>query len=374
MVAFKLALAIFAISMFGNVEAQIRGCYYEDWSRWRSGPAQFNKASQYKAGMCTHVFYAFAQISGNTVTGPTDGYPVVKGFKNIDSKVKLLLSIGGAGTAWSFQQLVSNSANVNTWAKNAVAYAKNNGFDGIDVDWEFPTNQKDQFTNLLKALRNNAPSPFLITAAVAAGISNTAVSSYNIGAIKNIVDFLNVMTNFPNPDTIMPALGNRQPGFCHLLGSTTNEWNDAYTIQWYLNQGMPASKLIFGIPTYGAGWTLASSAGGQKVGAQAAGGIVSKAGQFTQAAGSMAQYELCKLGGTRTWDAATKTPFRQSGNQWFSYEDAQSVAEKINFVKSKGLGGAFIWAIDLDDFTNYCGGGAYPIMNAINKQLIGKTF
>ncbi|KAI6175816.1 Acidic mammalian chitinase-like [Aphelenchoides bicaudatus] len=362
MVAFKLALAIL---MIGSVNAQIRGCYYEDWSRGRSPPGQFNKAEQYIGGLCSHVFYAFAQINGLGVSGPSGGYPAIKKFKEHNPSLKILLSIGGDGTASSFQQLVANPANVATWAKNAVKYAKNNGFDGLDIDWEFPDNQKTQFTNLLKQIRNNGPKPFLLTAAVAPGISNHAVSAYDIGAIRDTVDFLNVMT-YDFMET--SVTGSNAP-----LGNPMIEWNIAYTIQWYLNQGMPSSKLILGIATYGKGKTLTTT-NKQGMGVPVSG--VASPAPITKdtMTGTRAQYELCKWSGsTSTWDANTKTPYIQNGNQWYSYENVQSVTEKINFAKSKNLGGAFIWALDLDDFSNYCGNGKYPIMNTINKLLIGKA-
>ena len=45
-----------------------------------------------------------------------------------------------------------------------------------------------------------------------------------------------------------------------------------------------------------------------------------------------------------------------------------SVDLKVNFLKEMGLGGAMVWAVDLDDFNGNCG-EKWPLMKAINRAL-----
>jgi len=65
----------------------------------------------------------------------------------------------------------------------------------------------------------------------------------------------------------------------------------------------------------------------------------------------------------------TMGPYAYSDDQWVSYDDISTIREKSNYVKALGLGGAMVWALDLDDFQNRCGFGEYPLLRAVNRVL-----
>ena len=59
------------------------------------------------------------------------------------------------------------------------------------------------------------------------------------------------------------------------------------------------------------------------------------------------------------------------GDQWFSYDNQETITMKANYVKESGLGGAMVWALDYDDFTgSFCNQGRYPLLTAISKVKI----
>ncbi len=62
-------------------------------------------------------------------------------------------------------------------------------------------------------------------------------------------------------------------------------------------------------------------------------------------------------------------PYAFRGDQWVGFDDISTIEYKTQYVKTMGLGGAMIWALDLDDFTNRCGCEAYPLLKAINRGL-----
>lgn len=62
-------------------------------------------------------------------------------------------------------------------------------------------------------------------------------------------------------------------------------------------------------------------------------------------------------------------PYAYKGDQWVSFDDQYMIRHKSEYVKAMGLGGAMIWALDLDDFRNLCDCEEYPLLRTINRVL-----
>ena len=88
-----------------------------------------------------------------------------------------MISLGGyndsQGSKYSI--LVADPAKIAAFVQSAVAFLQTYGFDGLDIDWEYPSSPADKagFVKLLAALRSAFTAKgYLLTAAVAAGQSN----------------------------------------------------------------------------------------------------------------------------------------------------------------------------------------------------------
>ena len=126
-----------------------------------------------------------------------------------------------------------------------------------------------------------------------------------------------------------------------------------------------------GMPTYGQSFSLAdNSVNGLNARSYGKG----EAGQFTRAGGFLAYYEMCykiKSGGWTVVKDPKKRmgPYAYKGGQWFSFDDADMIRYKSEYIRHMGLGGGMIWALDLDDFRNRCGCEAHPLLRTINRVL-----
>ncbi len=99
-----------------------------------------------------------------------------------------------------------------------------------------------------------------------------------------------------------------------------------------------------------------------------------KAGPYTQAAGFLSYYEICKLidnGWTKEWNDEQKIPYAFKDDQWVGYDDPKSISLKCEYVVKRKLAGAMLWSLDLDDFTgSFCKEGKYPLLSTIKVLFL----
>ncbi|RXG60008.1 putative chitinase 3 [Armadillidium vulgare] len=264
-----------------------------------------------------------------------------------------------------------------TFITNALAFVNQYGFGGIDLDWEYPvcpqvkliivsdayTGDKDGFSAWVQELAEAFhPEGLLVTAAVSA--------AYDVPSISTYLDHINVMT-YDYHGSWDGQTGHVSPLYAH-PDDVDPKFNTDYSIHDWIDKGADPQKVILGIPFYGQSFTLAD-ASNNGLNAQTYGG--GEAGTYTRQMGFLAYYEICydvEQGWTVVQDPlGTMGPYAYSGTQWVSYDDIAMVQTKSEYIVSNSLGGAMIWALDLDDFTNRCGGSeTYPLLKTVNRVYL----
>ncbi|MGA6984033.1 MAG: glycosyl hydrolase family 18 protein [Candidatus Sulfotelmatobacter sp.] len=295
---------------------------------------------------------------------------------------------------------------INLFIQGNIASGVSTGtlFDGIDLDWEFPNaNDTANFTALLTEFRNELNTltgttgrTYQLLADLAAGPSTpgAAADSGNDGGYDTInIPAVAAELNYMNIDGYNYAgdWSNATNDASALFDETANPMYgkpaddiDA-TVQYYLAQGAPAAKYTMGFPLYGAGWAggLTSANGGMY---QNATGVTDPTGvltpngtspvpnasgvgncstgdnQSSPAAGcdvlltdGLATYgtivNLLSNGFTPSYDSTrcAARMFNSTTSTVFSYDNATSVQCKVNFIKSMGFGGGYVWALKDDD-------------------------
>ncbi|XP_033739243.1 LOW QUALITY PROTEIN: uncharacterized protein LOC117326594 [Pecten maximus] len=374
-----------------DIPAFKRVCYFTNWAQYRGSPMTFT-ADNIDPFLCTHIIYAFSQLNGNDMTtvewNDLSIYKKVMDWKVTNSALKVLLAVGGYNHGVKrFSDMVSTDKSIEQFAANTILFLRSYGFDGLDLDWEYPClrtsepNDKFRFTRLTQILRRefdlegtSSNRPTLLLSAAVAASQNTSDAAYEIDIISQNLDFINLMS-YDFHGTWDDTTGHNSPLYARQSETTFQKsLNQDAAVQYWISGGTPPHKLVMGLALYGRSFTLAS-ANDVGLNASVIGG--GSPGQYTRESGYMGYYEMCdrveNKGWTRVWDNEHQIPFAFSGNQWVGYDDVESFTVKAHYIKSRGLGGSMVWAMDLDDFNNVCGLGINPMMSALKKILSSPT-
>ncbi|CAI9729326.1 acidic mammalian chitinase isoform X1 [Octopus vulgaris] len=389
----SLLLSLLALYVVDANQSFRRVCYYTNWSQYREVPAKF-LPENIDPQLCTHIIYAFATLEGNylkpfewnddSTPWMVGMYAKVVAMKQKNPKLVVLLSVGGwnMGSAL-FTQMASTPENRKQFYTNATDFLRTRGFDGLDMDWEYPGSRgsppedKEKFTSLMQETsgyftteaRDSNKTRLYLTASVPAG-KKSIDPGFNIQALSSVVDFFNLMSYDYHGGSFDKVLGHN----CPLYSLSTEEglaktFNMNWSANYWVANGLPKEKLNIGMPVYGRGFKLTNKTcitpGCPSSGPNAA-------GRYTRLEGFLSYYEICQLiksGAQTYWIDEQQVPYLVKDDQWIGYDDAKSLTIKAKWLKDNAFGGFAVWDMALDDFDNQCGNGSYYLINTLTHAL-----
>ena len=283
--------------------------------------------------------------------------------------VKVMVSIGGWTLSELFPAIAADAGLRENFANACVGAIDAYGFDGIDIDWEYPgyaehkgtTSDRANFTLLLQAIRAKLDAhgaangrTYLLSAAMPA--APVRVAEIEMAKVAGILDFMNVMT-YDFFGAWDPVTGHNSPLYAQAQGDQNFSLDAAFRL-YHVTYGIPSEKLNVGVGFYGRtfkGTALFGSHQGPDM------------STFSEDEGSPMYYNIVKAmaGGAyqRFWDAKSQVPYavNAAGNSFISYDDPESVGLKAAYAKANNARGVIIWEITGDVMED----GSTPLLDQI---------
>ena len=299
----------------------------------------------------THISYAFGHVNEkfngimfaewSGVAGVTcqDRLRSIVGLKKQKPSLKVMLAIGGWGSG-RFSEMAADEKNRKAFAADCQRVILEFGLDGIDMDWEYPTNSEAKissspndtknFTLLMRDIREAIGKEKLLTFA-----SASSARFIDFKAVNPYVDFVNIMTYDINTE------GSAHHAGLYRSKLTGNGFSCKESVDKHVAAGIPINKLTLGIPFYGRGRdSIPNYIDYRKIiNRNGVLGIISK------------NDETMLKSYTEKWDEAAQAPYWVDADGKFvlSYETPRSIALKCDFLKKKGMLGAMYWDYAADD-------------------------
>ncbi len=318
-------------------------------------------SAQIAADRLTHINYAFANIRDGRVVEGFDqdaaNLAALVALRREHPRLRVLISVGGWTWSGGFSDAALTPETRATFVGSAVDFVRRHDLDGLDIDWEYPgqpgigntyrPEDKGHFTALMAALRAAldregaaAHRHYLLT--FAAGASSRFIADTELDKVQASVDFVNLMT-YDFREAGSDAAGHHANLYPNAADDRQRSVDRA--VQEFLAAGVPARKLVLGVPFYGRAWGDVGPVGH---GLYQPGSLPAE--RIDTSYGQIAAALVGRDGFVRYWDGAAQAPYLWNAERriFISYDDPESLALKARYIRDHHLAGAMFWQYNDD--------------------------
>ena len=392
-----------------------------DYGAWSIYAGQKNYTPDKIPGnYITHLNFAFLDVDadGNVIScdtwadfeNPNVGYSATSGdpwagvaaamvqLRNQYPNMKIGFSVGGWTRSGDFPKVAASEASRKNFAQNIAKTVHLYGYDFVDIDWEYPTADRDpdpdgngvtidkgckgseadtkNFTLLMQELRKALDEYsvkdgkyYELSCAMSASPAMMAKIEYD--KVLDIVDFANMMT-YDLCGAWASYTGHQTALYTNDAYDKTSQPECQYSVDTcvqYLydtyGDSIDASKIVVGIAPYTRGWAGVQNDGrdannpglfatAEPNSVKAADGTTSGTFAYSDIGTLVNQYGLQEY-----YDETAEAAYYYSASTgyFFTCDNARSVTAKSNYVKNstgyknpfnKPLGGLISWMASLD--------------------------
>jgi len=263
------------------------------------------------------------------------------------AKVKVVLSIGGWG-AGGFSEMVATAKTREEFIDSIIFNLKACHFDGIDIDWEYPTssagniasspNDKDNFTLFMQELRRalDEVNPELILSIAVSASPYAANNYYDIPKLNDVFNYLHLMTyDLIDYRTLITT------HHTNLYPSKLSNLSVDEAVKAYIKAGIAPEKVIVGLAFFGHLFTTTAD-GENGIGAPSC----NRSGiPYRRIISEYLNHDGYQV----YYDEDAKASWIYGNNTFISYDDPKSIACKCQYVLDHNLGGVMNWEYNQDD-------------------------
>lgn len=306
---------------------------------------------RYEVDRLTHIIFSFSHLKDGLlhIRNQRDSIAIkhLVSLKETHPQLKIMLSLGGWGGCEPCSEAFSTHDGRIQFAQSVKEANDYFGTDGIDLDWEYPAipghpghpympADRENFTELVIALRELLGQENELSFA-AGGFQTFLDESIEWDKVMPLMDRVNIMS-YDLVHGYSTVTGHHTP----IYSVRPDEESADRAVQYLLDMGVPAEKLVIGAAFYARVWQNVDSANNGRY----------NPGEHTKGFDYKHHDEelIAEKGWQYYYDEEAQAPYWYNATErkYATGDDNRSVAAKTRYAIDNGLGGIMFWELTLD--------------------------